>query len=137
MNSVALSRCLQRLDQRDDAAECTLPKALFMNKYLRISILTAVLIFCSEYNLAQSKLPVGVAPTALSFDHFPGPVYTLVWRNWNLVDPSRLAKVLGCRESEVAEIAYSMGLPESRPVPPLYKKRLYITLIRRNWHLLP
>ena len=34
-------------------------------------------------------------------------------------------------------MAESMGLPPAAEIPPEMKARGYITLIRRNWHLLP
>ena len=34
-------------------------------------------------------------------------------------------------------MAESMGLPPALPIPPEQKLRGYITLLRRNWHLLP
>ncbi len=38
---------------------------------------------------------------------------------------------------KVSDIAASMGLPRDVQVPPEMKKRGYITIIRRNWGLLP
>ncbi len=108
-----------------------------MVKCIKLSFLALLLLFEAGTSQSQAQLPVGDHPPAITFDHFPGPVYAFVWRNWNLVEASKLAKVLGCGESEVAELAYSMGLPEKRPAPSSYRKQLYITIIRRNWHLLP
>jgi len=64
-------------------------------------------------------------------------VHEFVWRNWDVVEPARLAKLLGASAAEVNAIAESMGLPPANDVPPEMKSRGYITLIRRNWHLLP
>jgi hypothetical protein len=82
-------------------------------------------------------LPEGNAPPALEFSHFPDRQHAFVWRNWNLVEPGRLAKVLGTSEANVAALAASMGLPPAEPVPAHWRTRGYITVIRRNWHLLP
>ena len=82
-------------------------------------------------------LPVGSAPKALDFPHFPDRVHAFVWRNWTVVEPARMAKVLGTSAENVTAIAESMGLPPARPVPPEQKARGYITVLRRNWHLLP
>ncbi len=82
-------------------------------------------------------LPEGGAPAALSAAHFPNRVYEFVWRNWTLVEPARLARVLGASTGEVAALAESMGLPPAVRTPPEIKTRGYITLLRRNWHLLP
>src|SRR5690606_15503908 len=38
---------------------------------------------------------------------------------------------------QVTEIATSMGLPATPDVPPAMMERGYVTIIRRNWHLLP
>lgn len=86
---------------------------------------------------AQEQLPVGPHPPAIEFKHFPNRVYALVWRNWNLVEPARIAQTIGCQTKEVVAIAQSMGLPPAASLSPDFKKRIYITVIRRNWHLLP
>lgn len=102
-------------------------------RYLLV-ILTAFFI---SNSFSQNQLPVGTHPQAIEFDHFPSRLHAFVWRNWNLVNVDRLAKVLDCTEKEVESVALSMGLEESHEVPASYKKRMYITIIRRNWHLLP
>ena len=86
---------------------------------------------------AAPHLPQGNAPPALNFPHFPDRQHAFVWRNWNLVEPARLAKVLGTSEANVEALAASMGLPPARNVSPHWRTRGYITLVRRNWHLLP
>jgi hypothetical protein len=48
-----------------------------------------------------------------------------------------LAKVLRATPEQVEEIGRSMGLPELQPVSPEAWRRSHITVIRRNWHLLP
>jgi len=82
-------------------------------------------------------LPEGDAPLALSAAHFPDRVHEFVWRNWNVVEPVRMAKLLGTSEENVVAMAESMGLPPAAPVPPEIKTRGYIAVLRRNWHLLP
>lgn len=82
-------------------------------------------------------LPVGAAPAALDFPHFPDRLHAFVWRNWNLVETERLAKVVGTSAENVRAIAAAMGLPPEAPIPANYKTRLYHAVIRRNWHLLP
>lgn len=69
--------------------------------------------------------------------HFPDVAHALVWRNWQLVEPGRLAAVLGTTAEKVTAIATSMGLPSQVSIPPAMQERGYITLVRRNWHLLP
>ena len=104
----------------------------------RFSILFLLITAISPSGLsAQEQLPVGTHPPAIEFKHFPNRVYALVWRNWNLVAPGRLAKTIGCETKDILAIAESMGLPAAQPVSSDLKKRIYITVIRRNWHLLP
>src|SRR5207237_1786058 len=45
--------------------------------------------------------------------------------------------IAGTSAREIDALAESMGLPPAAPVPADMLKRGYITLIRRNWHLLP
>lgn len=96
------------------------------------------LLLCGTWNVsAQYELPRGSNPTAIEFEHFPSRLHAFVWRNWNLVETSKLASILECQGSQVAEIARSMGLEAQRKIPSSHKQQLYITIIRRNWHLLP
>ena len=85
----------------------------------------------------EAVLPQGDAPAPIVSRHFPDRVHEFVWRNWNAVEPARLARILGATVPEIRAVADSMGLPSAGPVPPELKERGYITLIRRNWHLLP
>ena len=94
-------------------------------------VLAAVAVAASP-----TELPIGGGQPALVSGYFPDRVHEFVWRNWNLVEPARLAKVLGASEQEVLAIGESMGLPPSA-VEPAMMTRGYATLIRRNWHLLP
>src|SRR5687767_3485480 len=87
--------------------------------------------------LARAELPVGSSPPALVFEHFPTRVHAFVFRNWNLVETERLAKILGTTPAKVRDMAGEMGLPAEEKVPEIYRSRLYLSLIRRNWHLLP
>jgi hypothetical protein len=85
----------------------------------------------------DSILPRGEARAALLSAHFPDRVHEFIWRNWNVVEPVKLAEVLDTSEPRIAAMAESMGLPPAAGVPPQMLKRGYATLIRRNWHLLP
>ena len=87
--------------------------------------------------LAEDVLPVGSHPPALNTPHFPSRLHAFVWRNWQLVEPARIAKVVGTSPENIVGIATSMGLPKTVKVPAEMRGRGYITLIRRNWHLLP
>jgi hypothetical protein len=90
-----------------------------------------------NYNMFTKKLPVGGAPTALNFPHFPTRLQAFVWRNWSLVSLAKMAKVLKCSEKQVLELGVQMGLRPDERKCHIWNKRGYITIIRRNWHLLP
>jgi hypothetical protein len=60
-----------------------------------------------------------------------------LWRNWNLVPLERLAKVVKAKPDEVLLIGKSMGLSSPVPLSGDQQRRCYLTVIRRNWHLLP
>ncbi len=85
----------------------------------------------------ETMLPQGSAPAALASCHFPSRVHEFIWRNWNAAEPAKLAKILGASVQDVTALAESMGLPAIAVVPPEMMQRGYVTLIRRNWHLLP
>jgi len=89
--------------------------------------------FCAA---AQAPLPVGSHPKALTFDHFPDRLHALIWRNWPVVPARRLAKVLATSVENVRAVAASMGLGPQKTISPQWKTRGYITVLRRNWHLL-
>jgi hypothetical protein len=91
----------------------------------------------SRCRSAEIVLPVGSSPAPIVERHFPSRLHEYVWRNWNLVEPAKLAKVIGASTDEILAVAESMGLPRSVAIPPEVKSRGYITVIRRNWHLLP
>ena len=74
---------------------------------------------------------------ALSPFPFPDRMSAYVWRNWGLVDKGRLAEVVGARAEDLTAVAVQMGLEPEPAVLPEWKRRGYITIIRRNWHLLP
>ena len=86
---------------------------------------------------AESILPQGDARASLVSRHFPDRVHEFIWRNWNAVEPAKLANILGASVHDVTALAESMGLPPDATVPPEMRERGYATLIRRNWHLLP
>lgn len=97
-----------------------------------------ILLFSAGLSLgAEAVLPEGSTPAPVVAKHFPDRVHEFVWRNWNLVEPAKLAKVLGTSEANVVAMADSMGLPAASPIPPEMKTRGYLTVIRRNWHILP
>jgi hypothetical protein len=86
---------------------------------------------------AETVLPTGPSPDPIPVPHFPNRMYAFIWRNWHAVEPARIAEVLGTSVENVTAIAESMGLPPAIPIPADAKARGYITVLRRNWHLLP
>ncbi len=85
---------------------------------------------------ADSLPPTDPRPP-VACDHFPDRLHAFVWRNWEMVSLERMAKVLDTTPQKVRDVGLSMGLPPHRTPPAEYQERGYITLIRRNWHLLP
>lgn len=86
---------------------------------------------------AAEIVPPGPPPPAVMFEHLPDRLHAYVWRNWDLVPTEKLARVVGATEEQIAALATSMGLGPNRPVAEKYYRQVYITIVRRNWHLLP
>jgi hypothetical protein len=87
--------------------------------------------------MLMSVLPAGSAPQALSFDHFPDRLHAFVWRNWSVTPLDRMATTVGATTGELEAIGRSMGLGAPPTITENQWMRSYITVIRRNWHLLP
>ena len=87
--------------------------------------------------LCAVDLPAGAAPEALDAAHFPDRLHAFVWRNWPLVPVERMARVVGARPEDILELGRSMGLDGPPPITDEQRRRSYITVIRRNWHILP
>ncbi|MBQ7180928.1 MAG: hypothetical protein IJR87_06505, partial [Bacteroidaceae bacterium] len=84
------------------------------------------------------KLPGQSEQAAVVADHFPSMLHAFVWRNWGLVPASRLAEVIGTTEKNIRKMAVSMGLDAKPKVDSVWtSSKGYITLLRRNWHILP
>ena len=84
------------------------------------------------------KLPGQSDQVGIGADHFPSMLHAFIWRNWGMVPASRLAEVIGTTEKNVRKIAVSMGLEAKPEVDPIWtSSKGYITLLRRNWHILP
>ncbi len=69
--------------------------------------------------------------------HFPNRLYQFVWRNWEIANTDRMAAVAGCRAGEILALGEQMGLPKKPALTPDQLRRIHITAIRQNWHLLP
>lgn len=109
-----------------------------MNKKIFILLL---FITCTATIVPAQTTPLpdeqGTIP-AVEYPYFPGRQYTFVWRNWTLVPADRLAKVLETSTENVNALAHAMGLPAQGKIEPQWAAANgYITVLRRNWHLLP
>jgi hypothetical protein len=87
--------------------------------------------------LTVADLPRGNAPAPVTALHFPSRLCAFVWRNWQLVPLERMARVIGARPEEVLHLGTLMGLVKPPEITADQVRRSYITVIRRNWHLLP
>ncbi|MBO7167043.1 MAG: hypothetical protein J6V88_05910 [Kiritimatiellae bacterium] len=74
---------------------------------------------------------------AMSPSPFPDALSAYVWRNWGLVPVPILARVIDATEKDLEEIAKEMGLKPNPVVLSEWRRKGYITIMRRNWHLLP
>ncbi|MFN7919990.1 MAG: hypothetical protein U0Q16_07835 [Bryobacteraceae bacterium] len=85
---------------------------------------------------AGSALWGALPPTnAIAEPHFPSRLYQFVWRNWELVGVTRMAALLRTSAANIIALGRQMGLANVPEPPDL--KRIYVTVIRQNWHLLP
>lgn len=127
----------------------TISNVIFSRRtFLKTSLLAggAVTIGCLEplaaavpdgSGMSVTELPEGTAPPALPLPHFPTRVHAFVWRNWSLVPSSKMARVLGIPEREVQRIGRALGLGRQPKMDADLEARSYLTVIKRNWHLLP
>lgn len=103
-----------------------------------IGVVLALIATLESHGAGEDPvLPQGDARPALSSPYFPDRVHEFIWRNWNVIAPAKLAQVLDTTERNVTAMAESMGLPRTPVFPPEMMTRGYVTIIRRNWHLLP
>ncbi|MCO5051400.1 MAG: hypothetical protein M9920_03770 [Verrucomicrobiae bacterium] len=87
--------------------------------------------------LAVADLPQGAAPKPLSLPHFPSRLHAFVWRNWPLVTTERMARVVGAKRADIERLGRAMGLGQPPRISRDQQARSYLTVIKRNWHLLP
>lgn len=74
--------------------------------------------------------------TTLKIPHFPSRMHAFVWRNWETATLEQMAATIETTPEKVHDIGLSMGLPPHKNPLPDYKNRGYLSIIRRNWHLL-
>jgi hypothetical protein len=73
----------------------------------------------------------------VEFPHFPNRLFTYVWRNWSLIPVDKLAKVVNATVEDIVKLGQTIGLQKPPDISSEQLRRSYITIIRRNWHLLP
>ena len=106
----------------------------FMVLLLVVTVAAVCLIYVGP--AAAEVLPTGDARPALAARHFPNRLHSFIWRNWESVALERMAKVLDTTPENIRAMGRSMGLPPYVPPTSEYQQRGYISIIRRNWHLL-
>lgn len=73
---------------------------------------------------------------ALDLLHFPTKHQAFIFRAYEYVPASMIARILGTTEENVIRATNEMGLPDYAP-GNIWLERGYITIIRRMWHILP
>ncbi|MBI5817564.1 MAG: hypothetical protein HZA88_01110 [Verrucomicrobia bacterium] len=119
--------------------QCSFRSSVLRTPFNRVLLWTCTACFFwpGDSFAGEAVLPQGKDQAAIESSYFPDRVHEFVWRNWNAVAPAKLAKLLGASVQDIIAMAESMGLPPVDTIPPEMRTRGYITLIRRNWHLLP
>ncbi len=105
--------------------------------FLRLAAAGAALPWLPWPGEAVNALPTGAAPRPVEAPWFPSRLHAFVWRNWSLTPVERLAQVVGAKPQHILDLGASMGLPPPPRITADQQRRSYITVIRRNWHLLP
>ena len=68
---------------------------------------------------------------------FPSRLHKFVFRNWELANLDRIAQVAGTSPQNISSVGRSMGLAPKIPLTSDQLRRIYITVIRQNWDVLP
>ena len=68
---------------------------------------------------------------------FPSRLHLFVWRNWELANADRIAQVIRTTPDRILTLGAAMGLPTKPVLTDDQLRRIYITVIRQNWHVLP
>ena len=88
-------------------------------------------------SMSVADLPKGGAPKPVATPHFPDRLHAFVWRNWPLVSVEKMAAVVGAAPGDILRLGRMMGLPKPPRLTRDQQRRSYITVLKRNWHLLP
>jgi hypothetical protein len=114
--------------------------SLSRRRFLQGSILAgAGAYLTSPWGRAEdlAVLPAGATPAALEFPHFASRLQAFVWRNWSLVPIPRMAATVEASTEDLIAVGRALGLGDPPPISDESRRRSFITVIRRNWHLLP
>ncbi|MBR4171369.1 MAG: hypothetical protein IKR48_06925 [Kiritimatiellae bacterium] len=104
-------------------------------KMLIALVCVSVAVFCPAQ---ERPLPGEPAQKpAVCFDPFPSRLYAFVFRNWTCVPVQRLAETIGTEPEKLIALAADLGLAPQGKLEPEWRTKGYITVLRRNWHLLP
>jgi hypothetical protein len=118
------------------AGPAKLPERLSRRDFLaRVGVGAALALPLLNLPLVAQNLKDGVAP--IPEPHFPNRLFLFVWRNWELANTDRLAKVLNTSQKSVLKLGAMLGLPAKPRLTEDQLRRIYITVIRQNWHVLP
>ncbi|MFA6471202.1 MAG: hypothetical protein WCU00_04090 [Candidatus Latescibacterota bacterium] len=110
---------------------------MYAVRHIRVPALIISALFLLSTPSTGENLPVGISKPALDLSYFPSRLHAFVWRNWESVPVERMAEVLDTTSENVREIGKSLGLPPQGKISEDFQSRGYISLIRRNWHILP
>src|SRR5688500_17583381 len=86
--------------------------------------------------LAQAQ-DAAAPPEQIPEPHFPSRLYQFVWRNCELANADLMSGVVKAFAAKILDFVTSMGLPKKRRLTEDQLARLYISVIRQNWHVLP
>ena len=84
-----------------------------------------------------SRLPAGKSTAPEILPHFPTVWQAVLWRNWGIIPPERLAAVLKTSVEKLRISAQQLGLDPQLEADLSWLEHGYLTIIRNNWHLLP
>ena len=101
----------------------------------RVAAGAALTVPLMRLPLVGQHLKAGGSP--IPEPHFPNRLFLFVWRNWELANTDRLARVLNTNEQSVLQLGVMLGLPEKPRLTDDQLRRIYTTVIRQNWHVLP
>lgn len=87
--------------------------------------------------MTAAALPRGSAPKPVPFPHFPDRLHAFVWRNWQLVPARRMGEVVGASARKIVRLGRSMGLAGPPRITVEQQRRCALSVIKRNWQLLP